>query len=103
MNPGPGRGEQLLADVGEPGPLAALLVTRALMRIREVGPEHANTKPNEVSGPMLLTDLVKDISRSRDDVRVYDESYFYPIGWWETNRLGEATGATLGGHGCGRR
>jgi mannosyltransferase OCH1-like enzyme len=68
-------------------PLMALLVREALVRIRRVGPAHANAKPNEVSGPVLLTQL----ARNRTDLRIYPERYFYPIAWWETQRLCEPT------------
>jgi inositol phosphorylceramide mannosyltransferase catalytic subunit len=68
-------------------PLAALFVERALVRLREAGPDHANTRPNEVTGPVLLTELAKD----RADVRIHPEGCFYPIPWWETKRLHEPT------------
>ncbi len=63
------------------------MVRAALDRLRELGPEHANARPNEVTGPVLFTELARD----RGDVRVYPESYFYPIPWWETHRLEEPT------------
>jgi len=66
-------------------PLTELMVRASLRRIREFGPERANAAPNEVSGPFLLTQL----GRERDDVRVYEPSFFYPVAWWETARLAE--------------
>jgi hypothetical protein len=68
-------------------PLVELAVREALERVRRAGPERANAHPNEVSGPAMLTELVQ----GRGDVRVYDEGAFYPIRWWETNRLGDET------------
>jgi predicted SAM-dependent methyltransferase len=68
-------------------PVSERMVRVALDRIRELGPEHVNARPNEVTGPLLLTELARD----RGDVRVYPESYFYPIPWWETHRLQEPT------------
>ena len=68
-------------------PLAESMVRTALDRIRSLAPEHVNAHPNEVTGPMLFTELASD----RDDVRIYPEPYFYPIPWWETHRLHEPT------------
>jgi hypothetical protein len=71
-------------------PFAALAVREALRRVYEAGPDAANARPNEISGPMLLTEL----ARGRDDVTIFDPGVFYPIGWWETDRLEEdVTGA----------
>lgn len=68
-------------------PLSARMVRAALDRIRQLDPKDVNARPNEVTGPTLFTEL----ARGRDDVRVYPEPYFYPIPWWETHRLAEAT------------
>lgn len=68
-------------------PLASDMVRHALARIRAAGPEAANARPNEVSGPVLLTELLQ----GRTDVTIYPREHFYPIGWWETDRLGTPT------------
>lgn len=68
-------------------PLSSLLVRTALERIRQLDPQEVNARPNEITGPLLLTELV----HGRSDVRIYPVSHFYPIGWWETDRLSEAT------------
>jgi hypothetical protein len=75
-------------------PLSELLVRTALARIQEIGPDRANAAPNEVSGPVLLTQL----ARGRDDVRVYDSGVFYPVGWWETSRLGDPSRGAYARH-----
>jgi inositol phosphorylceramide mannosyltransferase catalytic subunit len=75
-------------------PLSALLVREALQRIAHAGVELANRAPNEVSGPCLLTELVA----GRDDVRVHPPGHFYPIGWWETARLGESAPGAFAKH-----
>jgi mannosyltransferase OCH1-like enzyme len=75
-------------------PLCALFVRRALERIREAGPERANANPNQVSGPFLLTELV----RERSDVRVHDPGHFYPVPWWATERLKEPSPGAYAKH-----
>ncbi|WP_394829206.1 glycosyltransferase [Pendulispora albinea] len=75
-------------------PFAALFVREALARLRQVGPAAANAKPNEVTGPVLLTEL----ARHRSDVRVHPEHCFYPIGWWETHRLHQPTPGAYAKH-----
>jgi predicted SAM-dependent methyltransferase len=75
-------------------PLCELMVRSALGRLREVGPARANATPNEISGPFLLTQL----AQHREDVRLYDRSFFYPIGWWETERLHEVTQGAYAKH-----
>lgn len=68
-------------------PLSGMMVRLALDRIWELDPEDVNARPNEITGPSLLTEL----ARGRDDVRIHPEPYFYPIPWWETHRLNDPT------------
>lgn len=75
-------------------PLPELLVREALRRIAAAGVERANHAPNEVSGPCLLSELIA----GRSDVRVHPRGHFYPIGWWETGRLGESTPGAYAKH-----
>jgi hypothetical protein len=75
-------------------PMCEALVRAALQRLREAGPERANAAPNEVTGPALLTQLACD----RDDVRVHEPAAFYPVGWWETDRLEDAAPGAYAKH-----
>lgn len=68
-------------------PLAGRMVRTALDRIRALAPEDVNARPNEITGPSLLTELARD----RGDVRVHPEPHFYPVPWWQTDRLHEPT------------
>jgi inositol phosphorylceramide mannosyltransferase catalytic subunit len=83
-------------------PLLDACAREALARVRAAGPERANREPNTISGPSLLTEL----ARAHSDVVVHPPSHFYPIPWWETERLHEATPhayAKHWWHGTGER
>lgn len=40
--------------------------------------------PNQQTGPHFLTRMWRD----RDDVKLFAPITFYPVGWWERNKLG---------------
>lgn len=47
--------------------------------------EHANENPTIASGPGYATPILRD----RDDVRRLPVGVFYPVGWWEREKLGQ--------------
>jgi hypothetical protein len=75
-------------------PLTALVAREALARLRALDPAEANARPNEITGPLLLTEMARD----RGDARIYPEAYFYPIPWWDTAHLAEPTPGAYAKH-----
>lgn len=47
-------------------------------------PRKPGVKPNFQTGPVPFT----RVWRFRHDVRLFDREVFYPVGWWEKDRLG---------------
>lgn len=45
---------------------------------------HVNAPPNQQTGPYFITHLW----RRRSDVRLLEADAFYPVGWWEREKLG---------------